>query len=96
MSARFLRADLLNRQLVRDREGVAIGHLHELCAREVDGELVVTEYHLGRGALMHRFGIPLLHLFGFRAAEPIRIPWDRLDLSDPGRPRFDGLADEVR
>jgi sporulation protein YlmC with PRC-barrel domain len=73
---------LLDRE-VRDADGRKIGRIHEAVAERRGGEWVVTEFHLGTGALLES-------LAGFlgRRMKVIRVPWDRLDLDDPERPRI--------
>jgi hypothetical protein len=57
----------------------------------IEGETVVTEFHLGPAAIWERLGgfAPQLP---FARALPIarheyRLPWSTLDLSDPEHPR---------
>ena len=57
-----------------------------MIAEERNGELVVLEYHLGKGAFLERVSLSLRNMFGLKQKEPVRIPWDRLDLKDPKRP----------
>ena len=96
MTSHRLRLDLLASRLVRDADGRRLGRIQEIRAERRDGDIVVLEYQLGPGALWRRFGMSLLSVVGVgRGLEPRRIPWDRMDLSDPDRPRFLGRRDEL-
>ena len=81
----FYVEDLL-RATVRDPQGRRIGHIHEIVAEERDGELTITEFHLGTGAVLERVSASLRGMFGLKDKEPTRISWDRMDLSDPANP----------
>jgi hypothetical protein len=82
-------------RLVVDVNGKKIGHLEEMVAMRRGDDLVVTEFHVGRGAFAERLsahGVAFwfLGLFGAPGSskEPHRIKWRDLDLSDPRHPRF--------
>ena len=81
---------LLGRR-VRDVDGAVVGRLEEIHVENVDGDEVVTEYHIGRAALIERMGAFITQLPFFRyipfARKGYRVPWRQLDLSDPLRPR---------
>ena len=65
---------------VRDANGEVVGRIegiHSVCR---DDTCWIEEFELGTGALLARFGIV--------PAEPRRVPWRELDLSDPRRPRL--------
>jgi len=82
---------LLGRR-VRDADGRVAGRIEEFKLDVVKGETIVAEYHLGPDALWERLGGAALHLPFVRALpfrpRRIRIPWQRMDLSDPLRPRL--------
>jgi sporulation protein YlmC with PRC-barrel domain len=85
---------LLGRRVV-DVEGVTVGRIEEVLADVEGDELLVTEYHVGRYGLFERLSIfhigsGLLRYLGGRAqsAKPYRVPWDKLDLSEPEHPRL--------
>ena len=84
---------LLNRRVLA-RNGRAIGRLEEVEAELREGVAYVTEFHVGAYALFERLaawssiGRELLKLFGARRGGGYRVPWDKLDLSDPVRPRL--------
>ncbi|RWC75649.1 MAG: hypothetical protein EOS71_10920 [Mesorhizobium sp.] len=74
--------------------GKSVGHIEEIHAEQVGGDLVVTEFHVGIYAALERLsafsiGSALLDLFRLRRRDGFyRIPWDMLDISDPKRPRL--------
>jgi hypothetical protein len=73
---------LIGRRVV-DGDGRFAGRLEEVRAR-LDGDTcVVEEYHLGPAALVERLSA---HVLSRRHAR--RVPWDKLDISDPDRPRL--------
>ena len=81
---------LLGRRVV-DAGGQVVGRLEELHAEVVDGELVVTEFHIGAGALLERVGefvtqLPFLRYIPY-SRHMYRVPWQQLDLSDTRHPR---------
>ena len=81
--------ELLLGRKVLDSEGKKAGRI--LAARvEAEGEdCVVREYHLGTAALLTRLGLSAGLIAGLpMRSEPIRVPWDRMDLSDPRHPRL--------
>jgi hypothetical protein len=82
---------LLGRR-VRDADGVVVGRLEELCVEIVNGDPVVTEFHVGPAALLERIGA-FVHQLPFFALLPWsrrlrRIRWDEIDLTDPRHPRL--------
>jgi hypothetical protein len=72
---------------VRDAGGRKLGRIFEVVAEERDGELVIIEYHLGKGAFLERVSMSIRSMFGLEQKEPVRVSWDRLDLSDLSKPR---------
>lgn len=80
---------LLGRR-VRDVDGAVVGRIEELRADTVDGELVITEFHLGPAALLERMArsalkLPFLKLLPIPRWE-YRVEWSFIDLSDAARP----------
>jgi sporulation protein YlmC with PRC-barrel domain len=78
---------------VLDPSGRAAGRLEEVVAEARGGELVVSEYHIGSYAMVERLsawtiGRAVLQLFGASRGPGYRVPWNKMDLSDPGRPRL--------
>ena len=81
---------LLGRR-VRDANGVVIGRIEELCVEIVDGDPVVTEFHVGSAALFERIG-SFVHQLPFFSL----LPWTPamycvssadMDLEDVRHPR---------
>ena len=73
--------------VVRDASGRKLGRIFEMIAEERNGELVILEYHLGQGAFLERVSMSVRNMFGMKQKEPLRIGWERLDLSNPAKPR---------
>lgn len=85
---------LLGRQVL-DSEGTAIGRIEEVRAEQEGSEWVIQEYLVGPAAIVERLsawtiGLDLLRLFGARKIHGTgyRIPWNKLDLTDPEHPRL--------
>jgi hypothetical protein len=85
MSSIFHVEDLIG-TVVRDASGRKLGRIFEMVAEEREGELVIVEFLLGNGAFFERVGVSVRNMFGLEEKEPLRISWERLDLSDPGKP----------
>ncbi|HEX3070646.1 MAG TPA: PRC-barrel domain-containing protein [Thermoanaerobaculia bacterium] len=80
---------------VVDANGVKVGRIEEVLAERDGEDLLVTHYLVGVYGLfkqfsIQHFGAGVLRLLGARAfsRKPQRIPWDKLDLSDPDHPRL--------
>ncbi|MER9074860.1 hypothetical protein NKH80_18910 [Mesorhizobium sp. M0904] len=79
---------------VLSQRGKSIGHIEEIRAEPDGDDLVVTEYHVGIYAAFERLsasaiGTAVLEVFRLRSRDSMyRIPWDKLDISDPTRPRL--------
>ena len=77
---------------VFSKEGQCLGRLEEIIAEADGDDLVVTEYHVGIFAAFERLsassiGTAILDLVRMRHRKGIyRIPWDKLNISDPARP----------
>ena len=87
---------------VRDADGRALGPLEEIRIAEHDGEAFVLAYCVGAYGLFQRLAgtamrRSLLRLFGqARKGGAYVVPWDRMDLSDPSKPRLRGPVDGLR
>jgi hypothetical protein len=74
--------------------GRSIGRLEEVRAETVRNQLLVSEFLVCSYAMLERLsslriGGAILRAFGaWRRHGGYRIPWDKLDLSDPERPRL--------
>jgi sporulation protein YlmC with PRC-barrel domain len=98
-----VKLELLLGTRVVDSNGERVGRIEEVVADRDGDELLVTHYLVGRYGLFERFsiyhvGIGLMRYLGSRAqsANPHRIPWDAMDLSDPEHPRLTCTVDELK
>ena len=105
MSHREIRLSDVIGRVVRDVEGRSIGRLEEMHAEielhDQGNDYMVVEFHVGAyGALEAlagaRFARHVLRrirpLVGYRH---YRVPWTRMDLSEPSRPRILCRASEL-
>jgi sporulation protein YlmC with PRC-barrel domain len=100
MAAREVHLELLLSHRVVDSTGRNVGRIEELRAKRDGGDVVVTEYLLGSDALLERLlglilELPFLRLFRGEK-KGFRVPWDKMDLSDPKHPRLRCTRDELR
>jgi sporulation protein YlmC with PRC-barrel domain len=77
---------------VHDANGEVVGRLEEMIVEVVDGEYVVTEFHVGPAALLERIGcffeqVPYFRLLPF-PRWAYHVGWRDVDLADPNRPRL--------
>ncbi|MES1243599.1 MAG: PRC-barrel domain containing protein [Acidobacteriota bacterium] len=89
MSTPKIHFEMLLGRMVRDPDGVAVGRIFAAHAEIEGGDCVLREFLLGPGALLERFGFPLGRW------RPTRVPWDLLDIADPGHPRLRCSAAEL-
>jgi sporulation protein YlmC with PRC-barrel domain len=89
-----VRVELLLGRRVRDRQGRPVGRIEEVRAEPKGKEMRVTEYLVGRSAMLERLSVQAFlltfpRLLGWgKKSGGYRVPWDRLDLADPDRPRL--------
>ena len=95
MSAREIHLELLLGRKVHDSAGRAAGRIEEVVAERVDLDCVVDAFHLGPHALLERLSISVVRLFRGRDHGVRSVPWDRLDLTDPERPRLTCTVDQL-
>lgn len=94
MATREIRVEKLLGMRVRAENGKVIGHLEEIKASLREGECFVEEFHVGSYAVFERLaawsiGRTILKIFGgHEKHKGYRIPWDKLDLSNPEHPRL--------
>jgi sporulation protein YlmC with PRC-barrel domain len=91
---------------VRDPHGRKVGRVEELRVEielhEQGNDYVVTEFHVGSFGAIESVAGPffarqLLHRLGRLAPySSHRIPWDRLDLSDPHHPKSLETVEELK
>ncbi len=79
-----VRLELLIGRQVRALNGRPVGRVEEVLATPEGGDWTVREYHIGGAALLERVAAR----FAGRRPRGFRVPWDKLDLSDPTRPRL--------
>src|SRR5436190_24294102 len=102
MPKQEIHVELLLGKRVRALNGRAVGRLEEVRAEEIRGQYFVKEFHLGTYAALERLaalsiGRAVLRVFGIRKKSGgFRVPWDKLDLSDPKAPRLLCAIDELK
>jgi hypothetical protein len=92
-----LRLEQLLGRKVRDGNGTVIGRLEEFRATRNGDAWEVTEFDLGRTALLERLAIRHFGWLvpGHRTAG-YRAKWDQIDLSDPDHPRLTVPLEELK
>lgn len=101
MAIKEIKVELLLGKKVYATNGKRIGRLEEVRAELRRGECFVEEYLIGSYAVFerlaaHSIGRAILGKFGaHRAGGGYRVPWDKLDLSDPDRPRLRCAVEEL-
>ncbi len=73
-------------------DGKPLGRIEEIVAEIRGTDWVVVEVHLGRGALLERLAeltslVPVFGALQRRLSVRHRVPWDRIDFTDPSHPR---------
>lgn len=92
MPDRELRLQQLLGKQVIDPTGQNVGRIEEVRAIQQGEEWVIQEYLVGTTAILERLsawtvGLKLLSLLGaHKIFHGYRIPWDKLDLTNPDRP----------
>jgi sporulation protein YlmC with PRC-barrel domain len=97
-----VKLELLLGSRVVDVNGERVGRIEEVLADRHGDELLVTTFLVGRYGLFERLsiyhvGVGVLRYLGGQAqsAHPHRIPWEKLDLSDPEHPRLTCSIEEL-
>jgi sporulation protein YlmC with PRC-barrel domain len=94
MPKQEIKLELLVGRRVFAQNGRSIGRLEEIAGELRQGRCFVTEFHVGSYAMFERLsagmmGRAIIRSLGpFRPRGGYRVPWDKLDLSDPKRPRL--------
>jgi hypothetical protein len=94
MAGKQINLELLLGRAVRSRDGQSIGRIEEIQAEPRGSDFVVVEYHIGPPALLERLsgstiGAAMLDLLHLRDRDKgRRVPWDKLDISNPRHPRL--------
>jgi sporulation protein YlmC with PRC-barrel domain len=101
MAKQEIRVELLLGKKVYAINGKRVGRVEEVRAELRRGECFVEEYLVGSYAVFERLaalsiGRALLGKFSaYKEHGGYRVPWDKLDLSDPARPRLRCHVDEL-
>lgn len=102
MRDREIHLELLLDRCVLDGDGKSVGRIEEVRAERRGEHWVITEYHLGRRAFLERLCVRHLGFFfvAYFGAHKLPagyvVPWDKLDLSDPDRPRLLCRKEDLR
>jgi len=89
--------ELLQGRPVYDSKDKLAGRIASIHATWKGENCFVEEYRLGAAAFLERLGIYAGKLVGWMGShEPLRVPWDQLDLSDPERLRLKCTLEELR
>jgi hypothetical protein len=102
MATREIHVELLIGRKVRALNGRVIGRLEEVRTKQEARGCCVEEFLTGSYGLLERVAAftiarAIFHVIGARRKEiSYRIPWDKLDLSDPQRPRLLCEVSELR
>jgi hypothetical protein len=78
-----------------------VGRIEEINADVLHGDCYVREFLVGSHAVLDRLaavriGHAILGLFGKLLKKHYAIPWDKLDLSNPKRPRLTCSVKELK
>ena len=94
--SRSVHVELLVGRRVRDANDRVVGRIQAIHVRRRGHHYFVDEYHIGPAALLKTLGISAVKLVGLPSwREPLRIPWQKLDLSDPEHPRLNCAREEL-
>lgn len=93
----MVHVELLHGRRVRDANGNVAGRIGEIVARLRGHDYFIEEYHLGPAAWLEQLGISTARIIGWRhRPEPLKIPWQQLDLSDPHHPKLRCTVEELK
>jgi sporulation protein YlmC with PRC-barrel domain len=93
MNSRRIHAEHLLGRVVHDTDGCKVGRIEEIEAEETRDGCYVSSFVLGERGLLERLSAHVAPLF-FRAltAKGAQrgpgIPWEKMDISNPKRPRL--------
>lgn len=99
-AVRELRVESLLGHRLRGADGKPLGRIEEIIAEIRGTDWIVVEVHVGSGALLERLSeltsiVPLLGALQRRLRARYRVPWDRLDFTDPSHPRASVRRDDL-
>ncbi|MEH2257789.1 hypothetical protein [Nostoc sp.] len=102
MTTREIHLELLLGKPVLDSTGKAVGRIEEVRTEQQGEEWIVKEYLIGYVAVLERLsawtiGLGILHLLGAHKIHGGHtVPWDKLDLTDPDKPRLRCSLDALK
>ncbi len=94
--------ELLVGKPVLDSTGKSVGRIEEFRAEKQGDEWLIQEYLIGYPAILERLsawtiGLAILHKLGARKLHGgYRVPWDKLDLTNPTQPRLLCSLEELK
>lgn len=99
-AVRELRLESLLGHRLRGADGKSLGRIEEVVAEIRGSDWVVVEVHVGPGALLERVAeltslVPVFGALQRRLGARRRVLWDRLDFTDPSRPRAAVRRDDL-
>jgi sporulation protein YlmC with PRC-barrel domain len=99
MSRREINLEQIVGRHVFALNGHRIGRIEEVFAEMRGRNLVVREFRVGRYAILDRLsawsiGRSMLSIAGRRIE--YRIPWDKIDLSEPFKPRLNCPLEDIQ
>jgi len=93
----MVHVELLNARRVHDANGKFVGRIGAIIAHRRGHDYFVEEYHLGPAAWLEQLGISTARIIGWRHGyEPLKVPWQQLDLSDPHQPKLRCTLEELK
>lgn len=93
MATQRINVELLLGRKVFGPNNRPVGRIEEIDANLIKGDCYVREFLLGSHAVFDRLaalrlGHAILGIVGTLLKKHYAVPWDKLDLSDPSRPRL--------
>jgi sporulation protein YlmC with PRC-barrel domain len=93
MKSRRIHAEHLLGRVVHDIDGCKVGRIEEIEAEETHDGCYVSSFVLGQKGLLERLSIRVASLFfGALTTKGEQrgrdIPWEKMDISNPKRPRL--------
>jgi hypothetical protein len=94
MAQQEVHLELLLSRRVLDAHGQLVGRIEEVHSAQQGHEVVVLEFVLGPFGLLERLSVWLLNrsvlrlLGSSEKRAGYKVPWDKMDLTDPEQPRL--------
>ncbi|MFN2542690.1 MAG: PRC-barrel domain containing protein [Chthoniobacterales bacterium] len=101
MKSRRIRVEHLLGRIVYDIDNCKVGRIEEIEAEQTGNGCYVKTFVLGEKGLLERLSIsevgPLFsHSLAAKGEQSARgVPWDKIDISNPKRPRLRCRRDEL-